>query len=479
MNFFLKISYKILFTFSILLGLISLFGSLSGVPALIKSYEHGLLSIIDVVRLFFPLSLLLMFISLFVITRSYLRNQTKPNRISNICVVIILLIIILVLTLLAFSFFLLTIGAGIFTLLVLSGFTILPPSVTVVATIVFFLAFIGLVATFTKQRGVDERRSSFLLWLFACIATVMWFAPQFIKDDVLLFSQPTIAVTIMESKVNWSTYENQQIGISFKYPPSLPSPEYYGIDGYGNPDFTIQGFDIEIGQKKGDGRTCYECIPMSLDESIKGLGEYLINVSPDFKKSTIILNGRNYPVFTSVSGEVSKDSIIFIPNKPNPNDFAVLTFKGALDQQTIYSIIDSFRFIEKKKITEYVDEKIGYRLTAPTGFVISTSWEGLTVSNDKEVFYLKINADENYAGNWEKFGSLSEVLVGNKKANIEILKLRGNIKDSVYILLSIVKLQGNSYSFTSGWFGQQDIKNPIVISDFSKLVSSLEIKNSI
>ena len=348
---FQKFTYKSAFVLSIIFSLFALFGLVGATDTLIQSYQHGLLNIVDLFGFLFSLGLLLGFISSSVIAYSYIRNRTQSNWFSDICVLTIGVILVLALVFQVFIFSLIVLSGGIFALI--PGITsIIPSQVGQIVAVLWFLAYIGLLSVFTREHKINKIRV-FTLWLIVFIIIISWSVPRFVKNNTTPLKS-AVTVTTSGLTVGWMTYKNSQMGISFKYPSSWPTPDYYGINGHNNPYFTVQEshqpiiLDIEIGQKKSnEQRTSANSVPMTLDEAVRSLGLYLNNVSPNYKSSIINLNGKTYTMFTDLTlYDFVGSAIIIVPNSISPNDFAVITSYGHMDLNSLYLLVNSFNFTD-------------------------------------------------------------------------------------------------------------------------------------
>lgn len=352
---FQKFIYKIVFVLSIIFSLFALFGLVGATNTLVQSYQHGLLSVVDLFGFIFSLGLLLGFISSSAIVYSYTRNIIQSNWFSDICVLTIGVILVLVLVFQGFIFALMVLSGGIFALI--PGITsIIPSPVGQIATVLCFFAYLGLLSAFTREHKVNRIRV-FTIWLIVLIIIISWSVPRFVKNNTAPLKS-AVTVSTSGSIVDWTTFENLQAGISFKHPSSWPTPYYYGINGHGSPNITVQEshqpiiLDIEIGQNKSDGRTCDSCVPMTLDETVRSLGSYLTVISPNYKSSVINLNGKTYAMFTGLTlYDFVGSAIIIVPNSISPNDFAVITSYGHADLDSLYLLADSFRFSDSKNAT--------------------------------------------------------------------------------------------------------------------------------
>jgi hypothetical protein len=284
-----------------------------------------------------------------------------------------------------------------------------------IGAVIFFLAFVGLIFSFTKSHKA-EKMKIILLWIVVLIIVVAWLAPRFlVNSGKPAFLGTPVEISATGSTNGWLTYENSQVGVSFQYPPSWPTPSYYGIDGHGNPDITVQEnrkpmiLDIEIGQKISDGRTCDACVPMGFDEAVSSFGPYLGLTSPNYKSKTIKLNGKTYVLFTT-DGD-GGNAIVFIPNDVSPNNYAMVSY-DITDLDTLYLFLENFSFIGW---TPPSAANKGPTLTYTTDNLLATStWETYTSKEGNFTF--------KYPKTWEtpQYSSIGAYGLSNSQITINM-----------------------------------------------------------
>ncbi len=352
-----KFKYKVLFVVSILFGIFVLYGLIGDVNTFTESFNRGSATILDLFGLVFLLSLLLGFISLSLITYSYIKNWTQTSRLTDICSLTIITIFILILVSVLFVYAMLIASGGL--LLLIPGISSIIPfqaihQVEEIIMGIYLLSFIGLVFSFTKEHKTNKIKIS-LLWLIVFAIALSWILPQFIVNSTEN-SKPLISpvtVTLVGSTAGWLTYNNPQIGLSFMYPPSWPAPSIPSA-GTANPRIDIPNpnknpnqefLSIIIGQTGSDGMTCDDCVAVPFDEAVQSFGPYVGGFSPNYKVSQISLDGKTYTQFSNtLSGGWTASTTIFIPNDISPNNYAMIAGGGSVDLNTFYLIVGSFHF---------------------------------------------------------------------------------------------------------------------------------------